>query len=299
MKDFVVYTIIVGGYDEVKQPIVTDDRFDYILFTDDISKPQIGVWQVREIPYKDDNLMRLSRYAKCLPTKVLPEYKASLYIDGTLQIATNFVYDRFIELYEKNVDWAGVTHYQRDCMYEEMCVIVGEFPKGIHDYETIEWYCKVKKSGFPRHFGLYENNVIYRIHSSKIASIGEDWWDSLRYYCKRDQFSLMSILWKYGVGLHYILPKGIDTKHTNHFVYSYHATQRKNVIMNFHEKVRYKCWRTRNGGWWYGFVLEEASKFPFPKYSLYEWEMYAIIRYWLVGVIKVGIRRILKYVNRI
>lgn len=286
MKDFVVYTIIVGGYDKVKQPIVTDDRFDYILFTDDTSKHRIGVWQVKDIPYKDDNLVRLSRYAKCLPTKVLPEYKASIYIDGTLQIATSYVYEKFIECYEKGIEWSGISHYQRSCIYEEMCVIVGEFPKGIHDYDTIEWYCALKNERFPRQFGLYENNAIYRRHIRKVSLIGEEWWKSLQYYCKRDQFSLMYYLWKHKVQLHYILQMGIDTKHTPHFIYSYHATPRKNVIMNIHEKIRYKCWTSRYGARWYGFVLEEASKFPFPKFCLYEWEVYAIFRYWLVGKVK-------------
>ena len=286
MNDFVIYSVVVGAYDTIKQPVVTDSRFDYVLFTDDITESKIGVWQVRSIPYHSDNLVKLSRYPKCLPHKLLTEYKASLYIDGTLQIATSYVYDKFIELYGKKIEWAGVTHYQRDCMFEEMCVIVGEFPKGIHDYDTIEWYYKIKKSGFPRHFGLYENNVIYRMHTEKVASVNEYWWDTLRSYCKRDQFSLMYLMWKWEIPLHFLLPKGIDTKHTQHFIYSYHATPRKNVIMNFHERIRYKCWRARYGNWWYGFVMEEASKFPFPKYCLYEWEIYAILRYYLIGKFK-------------
>lgn len=291
---FVIFTTIVGGYDVVKQPLVVDERFDYILFTDDLSNKKIGVWDVRAIPYEDDNLVKLSRYPKLMPTKVLPEYEASLYIDGTLQIATSYVYEKVIELYNNAVDWAGVTHYQRDCSYDEMCVIVGEFPKGVHDYDTIEWYVKLKKEGFPKHFGLYENNVIYRNHNEKITKIGDEWWASMQQYCKRDQFSLMYLLWKNPVKMDYILDKGIDTKHTQHFIYHYHKTPRKNVIMGFHERLRLHCWlRTKRYADWYGYVIEEASKLPFTKIALYEWEVYALIRFMFLSRIKNFIKSIL------
>ena len=35
MKDFVVYTVLTGGYDNILQPLVVDDRFDFILFSND------------------------------------------------------------------------------------------------------------------------------------------------------------------------------------------------------------------------------------------------------------------------
>lgn len=33
-KKYCVFSVIVGAYDTVKQPVVVDDRFDYILFSD-------------------------------------------------------------------------------------------------------------------------------------------------------------------------------------------------------------------------------------------------------------------------
>ena len=37
-KKCVIYTAMVGGYDEIMQPLVVDDRFDYILFSNDIKE---------------------------------------------------------------------------------------------------------------------------------------------------------------------------------------------------------------------------------------------------------------------
>lgn len=297
MRKFAIYTTIVGGYDVVKQPLVVDERFDYILFTDDLSK-KIGVWEVRPIPYEDDNLLRLSRYPKLMPTKVLPEYEASLYIDGTLQIATKYVYDRFVELFSEDVDWAGVKHYYRSCLYEEMRAITGAFGRGVHDYDCIEWYAKIKKEGFPEEYGLYENNVIYRRHTPSIAKIGKEWWETMQYYCKRDQFSLMYLFWKNPLKReHFLIPEE-DAKHTEHFIYTLHETPRTMITpdsMSFNESLRYRCWRyTPWYNMWYGYILERAYKLPFSKYALIEWEIYAVFRYFFITNMKNYIKKLIE-----
>lgn len=285
MKDFAIYTIIVGGYDQPKQPIVVDDRFDYILFTDDTTKKSIGVWQLRPIKIQEKNLFQLSRYPKVLPTEVLPEYKASLYIDGTLQIADQWVYERFFELLKKEIEWAGIKHFYRNCLYEEMRAIVGAFGRGVHDYECIGWYTKLKKEGFPSEYGLYENNVIYRLHNKNIEKIGREWWKTLQHYCKRDQFSLMYLFWKNEIKRDFFLPPKEDAKHTKHFIYTLHAIPRTTITpqnMRFHEYIRfgtwgYSPWKDKS----FGLILDFASKIPFPKHSLFLWEIYAFFRYFV------------------
>ena len=52
-KKYVIYTAMVGGYDEIMQPMVVDDRFDYILFSNDIKEDRVGVWQVLPIAYSN------------------------------------------------------------------------------------------------------------------------------------------------------------------------------------------------------------------------------------------------------
>lgn len=285
MKDFAIYTVIVGGYDQQKQPLVIDDRFDYILFTDDCTQEKKGIWQVRPINLQETNLYRMSRYPKVLPMEVLPEYKASLYIDGTLQIASQFVYDRFFELYEKKIEWGGIKHFYRNCLYEEMRAIVGAFGRGVHDYDCIEWYTKLKREKFPSEFGLYENNVIFRLHDNNIKIISQKWWDSLQKRCKRDQFSLMYFFWKKEIKRDFFLPPEEDAKHTKHFVYTPHTTPRTAITpqnMKFHEYIRfgiwgYTPWKQES----FGLVLDFASKIPFPKYSLFLWEFYAFFRFFI------------------
>ena len=125
MKQFVVYTVQTGGYDNVQQPLVVDERFDYILFTDATDVKQKGVWQVRSIPYQNADLTRLSRYPKMHPNELLSDYTASLYIDANIQITGQRIYDRVVECYEQEVDWAGIKHPYRDCIFDEAYAIYG------------------------------------------------------------------------------------------------------------------------------------------------------------------------------
>lgn len=218
MKDYVVYSVLTGNYDDIRQPVVVDDRFDYILFSNDINESDVGIWSVRTIPcvVHNDN-KRLSRYPKTHPESLLAEYKASFYIDANIQILDQWVYDRFIELFEEGIEYAGVKLVLtgRDCIYEhafDMCLWLVE-----HEHMAIKQCHALYKLGFPRHFGLNENNIIFRIHTDRIRKVDEEWWNWIKNYSHRDQLSYMYCLWKNEIALYYFLPEGEDARNSQHF----------------------------------------------------------------------------------
>lgn len=244
MKNFVIYTVLVGGYDAVLQPKLIDDRFDYILFTNDTKAQSIGVWSIRpitEVVINDSK--RLSRYPKTHPETLLKEYEASLYIDANIQICDQWVYDRFVELYDKKVEYAGIKLVLtgRDCIYEhtfDMCQTLVE-----HDYVAIKQCHELYKRGFPQHFGLNENNIIFRIHTERMKNADEEWWDWILKYSCRDQFSYMYCLWKHGVEINFFLPPGEDARNGNHFTLISHnkdINKQKVIKRGFVEKFRIK-----------------------------------------------------------
>ena len=77
MNKFVIFTAVVGNYDEILQPKVVDDRFDYILFSNDIKEKNIGVWQVRPINYINEIQTKIARWVKTHPEEYMDrcEYK--------------------------------------------------------------------------------------------------------------------------------------------------------------------------------------------------------------------------------
>lgn len=247
MNRFVVFTVVTGGYDTVLQPQVIDKKFDYILFSNDYCEQNIGIWEVRKIPevVKADN-KRLSRYPKTHPETLLSEYSASLYIDANIQIKDQWVYDRFLELYEKGIEYAGIKLLMTgcDCIYDhtfDMCQFLLE-----HESVAISQCHELYKRGFPRNYGLNENNVIFRIHTYRMKEADENWWWWITNYSFRDQFSLMYCLWKYGVKNYYYLPEGEDTRNSIHFDLIKHdgnpnVIKRKIIKRGLIEKLRVKC----------------------------------------------------------
>lgn len=222
-KDFVIFTVMVGKYGNIYQPLVIDDRFDYVLFSNDIDSANVGIWKVRKIPLviKNDN-KRLSRYPKTHPETLLKKYKASLYIDANIQIADQWVYNRFLECFENNYDTAGIQLVLtgRDCVYRhayDMCTMRAE-----HDYNAIKQCHKLYSLGFPEHYGLNENNIIFRIHNERMTIVDEEWWWWIKHYSFRDQFSYMYCFWKYGIKRELFLPAGEDSHNSKHFVFHEH-----------------------------------------------------------------------------
>lgn len=249
MKKFVVYTVLVGKYDVILQPVVIDKRFDYILFSNDIMDNNLGLWKVKPIPVvvENDN-KRLSRYPKTHPEMLLSEYKASLYIDANIQIQDQWVYDRFVELYNQNIEYAGIKLVLtgRDCIYEhafDMCQWLVE-----HDYVAIKQCHELYKRSFPRHFGLNENNVIFRIHSERMKAADEEWWEWITNYSCRDQLSYMFCIWKHKIPLNYFLAEGEDTRTSRHLHLVDHnnnpqVSKAKTIKRGLFENIRIKSKR--------------------------------------------------------
>ena len=195
MNSKTIYTCLTGGYDELLQPEVIDKTFDYICFSNDIPEKQVGVWQIREIPFETNDNSRLSRYPKILPHKVLSEYEYSVYMDANIQITSQKFYDIVNNKIEADVLVAQVPHPFEDCVYEEI-----RFAFRVNKVDFIKarnQYLHLKTEGYPCHYGLYENNLIFRKHNDDLVKrIMSDWFNEYIDYAKRDQFSLVFVYWK-------------------------------------------------------------------------------------------------------
>ena len=97
-----------------------------------------------------------------------------------------------------------------------------------YDFVAIKQCHALHKNGFPHHFGLNENNVIFRMHNERMRAVDEEWWHWITTYSGRDQFSYMYCLWKHDVEINYFLPVGEDARNSDHFRLIDHNS-RKNV----------------------------------------------------------------------
>ena len=216
MKKFVIFTAIVGNYDKLQQPEMIDDRFDYILFSNNISQKQIGMWQVRNIPYYNKDYTRVARWVKTHPEELLNDYEASLWIDGALVINKEFVYNRIIDLYDNDYLIASMWHNQRNCIYKEAAEVV--FLGLEHERIVIDWLRKIRKEKYPENNGLFETNVIYRKHNDKkIKEIDQLWWQCIDQFSRRDQLSFNYVLWKVKIDCLYFISAKENARNSSHF----------------------------------------------------------------------------------
>lgn len=222
MNKYVIYTAIVGNYDKILQPIVVDNSFDYILFSNDMKRDKVGVWQIRKIDYYNKDQIKIARWVKTHPEKLLPEYDFSVWMDANIQIATDFAYQRSKKLFDDNTIISSIFHPQRKCIYEEMFTVF------IYRYETLKtilrWSKILKKSNYPINNGLNETNVIFRNHTKSQTKIFDDlWWRFIKQYSRRDQLSFNYVLWELGYSCELFLPPQQSARNSKHFNYISHT----------------------------------------------------------------------------
>ncbi len=207
MNRFVIYSAIIGKYDEILQPSVVDDRFDYILFSDCLPEGEKGAWKIRRIEYSNPIKAKVARYVKTHPETLLPEYEASLWLDANVRITGDAVYERFIELYKIDSAVASVKHLAYDCVYNEMFSVLD------FRYESeevvVRWGHELRKRGYPRHAGLFETGLMFRRHSNPaLKELDAIWWNYIDTYSRRDQLSFTLALLDVKISCGYFLPEG-------------------------------------------------------------------------------------------
>ena len=218
-----IYTCIVGGYDELQQPRVVEDGFDFICFVGrgEAHAGRVGVWEIRELPEDFGDAALNARWPKMHPHRLLPDYGCSVWIDGNVALLDGTLYQAARAKRDAGVKYSGVAHPDRDCCYAEArkCFDM----KYLSAFGLLRVWLILALRGMPRHAGLMENNLIFRRHNDpQIVALDELWWRQLRRLSRRDQLSLMWCLRRLGVSRDYLLPPGQNTRNHPGFKYLLH-----------------------------------------------------------------------------
>lgn len=223
MDKIVVYTCIVGGYDTLLQPLETREGFDYVCFVGhDEDAGREGVWEKRPLPLTTGDRALDSRYPKMHPHELLPGYDCSLWMDGNILVKGPAIYDAAAAAAESGVIYAGVSHPQRDCVYEE--AVKCRDMRYIGYVRLARIHLEYLFRGIRRHSGLLENNIIFRRHNApEIVRLDEMWWEKLLHFCRRDQLSLGLCLKACGVKPSFLLPEGMNSRNCPGLEYRLHG----------------------------------------------------------------------------
>ena len=226
MKRFVIFSAMVGGYDPILQPLEVDDRFDFVLFTNEVTDSKVGVWQIRSIEYHNEDSTRVCRYVKTHPEVLLPEYEASVWIDMNVLIKTRYLYDCVLRLLEYGVEVSSMCHPSRRCIYDEAFAVLNMRLE--HEAVVLKWCRHLRKEKYPVNNGLCETGVPFRRHNNKILAVDSIWWECIEGNSKRDQLSFNYVLWKQKVQCHYLLGEGKCVRNSEHFELVSHRNEYHN-----------------------------------------------------------------------
>lgn len=280
MNQFVIYTAIVGNYDEIYQPEVIDDRFDYIIFSNDINENTIGVWQIRPINYDNPIQTKIARWVKTHPDELLKEYKFSIWMDANIVIQTDYTYTKALDLYKKNINISAISHPIRKCIYEE-CAILLTYRLEKEDV-VMNWVSFLKSNKYPYNIGLCETGVLYRVHNEHIKQFNIVWWQYIEQYSRRDQLSFNFALWQQNIECDLFMLKGRSVR--DHEAYKYMKHKSQNVKYCDNNSIIIKYGETQQSVYKYYIFIIKSSYYRFTKCIL---SVYIIT--------KVYIKRILKF----
>lgn len=242
MNKKAIYTCLVGNYDVIRQPLVIDESYDYICFSNDIKEKKVGVWQIRPIPFVHEDKARLSRYVKILPHRVLGDYEWSLWMDANIQITGKELY----QILESKMAEGGKIYQVNhclppcDCIYEEIVFAYLSGRTGL--CKAFLQYRHLKRCGFPTHWGLFENNIIMRRHlDPQVKKISEEWWTEFMKYTKRDQFNLMYVYWNNHLMPGLLLPADCNTRNVTFMKWHFHQVLQKDTFIHRWQYRIRKC----------------------------------------------------------
>lgn len=215
-KKYVVYTCIVGDYDQPVEPKCISEECDYYLISD--KKPEnLKVFQwidINEIvPDIVADNFRKNRFCKLLVHRIFPEHRYSVYVDGNIQIMGD------IRKYADRIGNSGIAVYElayMDDLYEHAlhCTASSFDKKDLIMSQMDDYY----KEGMPRHFGMFECTILVRDNQNPVChKLMEDWWNEVFNRSYRDQLSFTYCLWKNGLEITDVGVLGNDYRNNDDF----------------------------------------------------------------------------------
>jgi GT2 family glycosyltransferase len=190
----VIYTAVIGGYDELTPPMFQSPDCDFIAFSD--VPLRVKGWQVRPLNYLHHDPARAARFVKLHPHVYFPDHDYSIWIDGSIaargdlrQLVGSLTIGTFI---------GAFPHPARDCIYEqgENCAVLNQDLA-----ETIERHlARFRMEGVPEKAGLWATNVLVRRHNDPAcADLMAAWWRELEIGSRRDELSLPVVARRHSV----------------------------------------------------------------------------------------------------
>lgn len=185
-----VYTALISGYEELKEPKVITPDWSYKCFTDqEITSP---VWEIIKVDVTMEP-QRMARYIKLNFHKFI-DTEYSLWLDCAFEI--NVDLNIFWNKYFRS-PFTAPNHPIRNCVYREVASCIAN--RRGDEVEVFNQGQQYKKENIPHFNGIITSGVLFRQNTEGVRKMCEQWWDELSKHSVRDQiaFAKISRGWKH------------------------------------------------------------------------------------------------------
>jgi hypothetical protein len=182
----VCFTFIFGDYDDLKEPSIISEGWEYICFSDRPRKSK--TWRIIEVKKDDLPNPRKARLVLTCPFLFI-DYDIALSVGGQIQVRCDL--NKYIDN-----EFTVLKHPDRDCVYQEAEACIKRKKDDRNTIlKQIEKYRKLK---YPKNHGMIATGLIIRKNTNEINNFCLDWYEELSKHSFRDQLSFNFIAWKKG-----------------------------------------------------------------------------------------------------
>lgn len=228
-KKLVIYTVLFGDYDELKELKHIPNNSEIYCFTNQNIKNSYN-WNI--IYIRNDKLLdiELARLIKVNPHLFFSDFQESIYIDASITFKKDV--DKFYLDYLKDQKIVFFKHPLRKCLYKEVeaCIILKKENKSLLMKQK-NFY---KSEFYPKNNGLIATGLIFRKHNvDEIKNLMKKWSQQILLFSYRDQISFNYSSWLLGVKY-----KAIN-KDIFYNQYLTIAEHKKKIKISLFTKIRY------------------------------------------------------------
>lgn len=188
------YTALFGQYEELKEPSVISDGWQYIVFTDQPLKSDI--WKVIQVPQHAAGPIRTARYYKLMFHHHI-ETEFSMWVDASFQI--NVDLNKWWDDHFK-APFTTPYHPIRNCVHEEAAAC---YKNRRGDLNEIKMQArKYRRERVPANNGMISSGILMRQKVHEVEKFCELWYQEMMAESTRDQLAWAYCMFKHPIAHH-------------------------------------------------------------------------------------------------
>jgi hypothetical protein len=192
-RKIVVYTAIMGDYDELLDPFSHEEDVSYVCFTDS-EKLRSTTWNLVHVPVQYRDPRRTAKIYKMYPHLLFPKSDISIWIDGSCRVMGSLT--SFLDSYlDSDCSFACFPHPRRTTAREEReaCKRYRKDEVKLIDEQGNDYVTEQ----FPDAEQLIAGGVLIRRHMRPdVIQFDELWYREVDKYSVRDLLSFNYLAWR-------------------------------------------------------------------------------------------------------